>query len=67
MPTSWPGVFRHGWQPDLVVSIGTRYPEADDRLAATFADLVLDGNGARDPLGNAGDASDTPGVPPRAE
>src|SRR5919112_4510031 len=29
-------------------TIGTRYPETDDRLAATIADLVLDGIGTRD-------------------
>jgi AcrR family transcriptional regulator len=48
-------------------TIGTRYPEADDRLAATIADLVLDGIGTRDPLGSDGAASGVQGDPPRAE
>jgi AcrR family transcriptional regulator len=47
-------------------NIGTQYPEADDRLAATIADLVLDGIGARDPLDRASDVTvvlgDTPGA-----
>jgi hypothetical protein len=36
-------------------NIGTRYPEPDDRLAATIADLVLDGISTREPQGDASD------------
>ena len=32
-------------------TIGARYPEPDERLAATIADLLLDGISARDPRG----------------
>jgi hypothetical protein len=45
-------------------NIGTRYPEPDDRLAATIADLVLDGIRTREPLQSATDASDLPDNPP---
>ena len=31
-------------------NIGARYPEPDDRLAATIADLLLDGIGSRQPI-----------------
>src|SRR5215218_3237972 len=47
-------------------NIGTHYPEPDDQLAATIADLVLDGIGAHDPLDRANDVTvvlgDTPGA-----
>jgi AcrR family transcriptional regulator len=36
-------------------NIGTRYPEPDDRLAATIADLVLDGISTREPRQSAAD------------
>src|SRR5215213_7700353 len=48
-------------------NIGTQYPEADDRLAATIADLVLDGISARDSLDSPGDASGAQEDPPGAE
>ncbi len=48
-------------------TIGTRYPEADDRLAATIADLVLDGIGTRDSLERDDAASSLPEDPPAAE
>ena len=48
-------------------TIGTRYPEADDRLAATIADLVLDGIGTRDALDSTDDARGTQGNPPGAQ
>jgi hypothetical protein len=48
-------------------TIGTRYPEADDRLAATIADLVHDGIGTRDSLDGAGDAASILGDPPGTE
>ena len=51
------------WWP----SIGTRYPEADERLAATIADLVLGGIGAHDSPDTADDASSVLGDPPGAQ
>src|SRR5215204_6709138 len=48
-------------------TIGTQYPEADDRLAATIADLVLDGIGTRNSLHSPGDASGAQEDPPGAE
>jgi hypothetical protein len=48
-------------------TIGTRYPEADDRLAATITDLVLDGIGTRDSLERDGETSSLPEDPPAAE
>ena len=44
-------------------TIGTQYPEPDDRLAATIADLVLDGISTREPRHNVSDASGVPGDP----
>jgi AcrR family transcriptional regulator len=48
-------------------NIGTRYPEPDDRLAATIADLVLDGISTREPRQRATDARDLPDNPPVVE
>ena len=39
-------------------NIGTRYPEPDDRLAMTIADLLLDGIGVPDAVAGGGTASD---------
>ena len=41
-------------------TVGTRYPEPDDRLAATITDLLLDGIGTRDSVHSAGDTSAVP-------
>jgi AcrR family transcriptional regulator len=41
-------------------TVGTRYPEPDDRLAATITDLLLDGIGTRDSMHSAGDTSAVP-------
>ena len=38
-------------------NIGTHYPEPDDQLAATIADLVLDGISTREPCHRASDVS----------
>jgi AcrR family transcriptional regulator len=48
-------------------TIGTQYPEADDRLAATIADLVLDGIGTRNSLHGVDDAGGILADPPDAE
>jgi len=48
-------------------NIGTHYPEADDQLAATIADLVLDGISPRKSLDSDSAASGTQGDPPGAE
>ena len=48
-------------------NIGSGYPEPDDRLATTIADLLLDGIGARSPLDVAGDASGSLGSAPFEE
>jgi AcrR family transcriptional regulator len=48
-------------------NIGTRYPEPDDRLATTIADLVLDGIGTREPRVSTGDAIGVQGAEPVTE
>jgi hypothetical protein len=48
-------------------NIGTRYPEPDDRLAATIADLVLDGISTRESCQSTGDTSGPSGIPHLAE
>ena len=48
-------------------NIGTRYPEPDDRLATTIADLVLDGIGTREPRPSTGDVIDLQGAEPVTE
>jgi len=48
-------------------NIGTRYPEPDDDLAATIADLVLDGICTRERIQSTGDANGVSGDPPVAD
>ena len=48
-------------------NIGAQYPEPGDQLAATIADLVLDGISPRDPCQGAGDVSGIPGDSPMEE
>jgi AcrR family transcriptional regulator len=48
-------------------NIGTRYPEPDDRLAATIADLVLDGISTRESCQSTGDTSGPSWIPHLAE